>query len=104
MRKIIDRKLYDTATSTRIFPPNDVANPLDGLLPGLQSSRETLYRSPKGQLFVCRSSSLQSLGGGRTFVEESIYLLDEERVAQWLEAHNAPEAAYQAAGLQVEIG
>lgn len=104
MRKIIDKKLYDTATATRIFPPNDVADPLDGLLPGLQFSRETLYRSPKGQLFVCRSSSFQSLAGGRTLREEDIYLLDEEGAAQWLESRNAPEAAYQAAGLQIEIG
>lgn len=104
MRKIIDKKLYDTTTATRIFPLNDVGNPLDGLLPGLQSYRETLYRSPKGQLFVCRSSSLQSLGGGQTFVEESIYLLDEEGAFQWLESRNAPETAYQASGLQIEIG
>ncbi len=104
MRKIIDKKLYDTATATRIFPPNDVANPLDGLLPGLQSSRETLYCSPKGQLFVCRSKSFQSFLGGQTFQEEDIYLLDEEGAVQWLESRNAPQDAYQAAGLQIEIG
>ena len=87
MRKIIDKKLYDTDTATRIFPLNEVADPLDGLIPGIQFSTETLYRSPKGQMFVCRSSSSKSLTDGRTFREEDIYLLDEDGVARWLESH-----------------
>ena len=104
MRRIIDKKIYDTDTATRIFPPDEVASPWEELLSDFQSFKETLYRSPKGQLFVCRSSNRQSLLGVRTFLEEDIYLLGEEGAIQWLESHNAPQSAYQAAGLQIEIG
>ncbi len=100
MRKVIDKKLYDTATATRIFPPDDVASPLNAFL----TFREALYCSPKGQLFVCQSNRRETLLGVQTFLEEDIYLLGEEGAFQWLESHNAPQSAYQAAGLQIEIG
>ena len=63
------------------------------MIPG----KESLYLSPGGSLFLTREPSKE------TYSPEML-LLDRGKAQDWLDESDAPDSAYEAAGIEVEAG
>ena len=92
VRKVVGRKIYDTAKSTRIHTSTPFFHAVG------DDYRETLYRSPKGHFFVVTEWE----DGSTNF--ELRPLVSDDELAMWLEQCDAPESAYETAGIQLEEG
>jgi hypothetical protein len=90
MRKIINKKVYDTKTAEFVAEYHNGYSHRD-----FRYVYERLYRSKKGQLFIHGeggplSKYSESYGNGRTGIE-TIVLLTKEEALEWLSEHNKLE-------------
>ena len=83
MKWIRHGKSYDTTTALELFR-TDVDE-------RGEISEQTLYRSPRGQLFL-------------TVNDEEMTLLDAYDATEWLGRVDAPEEAYRNGELEIEEG
>lgn len=100
---VIDGRRFRSATSKKIHHAESACNCTD-----FRYWSETLYRSPKGQLWIAGEGGALShysrphadgksgSSGGR--------LLDEAEASGWLEHNDAPLSAYEAAGVEIVEG
>lgn len=91
MKKIIDKKVYNTKTATEIAEYGTNYNPTD-----FNFCVETLYKSPKGQYFLHGKGGAASkyavMGSGYSSEGEDIKLFSERQAINWLEETNNVEA------------
>ena len=92
MKKIINRKVYNTDTAKQIAEAEASCMPSD-----FQYWCESLYRTPKGAYFIAGSGGAmsryaKSLGGGSTGGSSDIYVLSTEQAVSWLEDNNQTAA------------
>ena len=83
MKWIRGLKSYDTDTADELFEGTYTYRN--------ESISETLYRTPKGALFIADSNS-------------DMRLVEVEEVKEWLERFDAPEDLYVEVGIGVEEG
>jgi len=94
MKKVIDKKLYDTETADKIAAWDNGHGTTDG-----HYISEDLYRTKKGNWFLHGeggglSSYAESCGQNETCGGESIVPLTSEEALEWLSGHGfADEAA-----------
>lgn len=88
MNAIIGGKRYDTETATEIISRETVSE--------YMAAKESLYLSPNEQLFIASYAI--------TGEEDHIRLVNERSAMEWLENGNAPQSAYEAAGIEIEEG
>ena len=100
-RRIIDGKLYDTNTATKIIIMVD-SHPDYDQHPHPEELGEVevgLFLSPRGQFFL-----VTEFGDEPDAPPNSIALLSRDEAYSWLEEMGAPYSAYQLAGFHVEEG
>jgi hypothetical protein len=90
MRKIINKKVYDTETAEFVAEYHNGYFRRD-----FRYEYEGLYKSKKGQFFIhgiggALSKYSESYGNGRTGIE-TIVLLTKEEALEWLSEHNKLE-------------
>ena len=87
MKRVIRGKEYDTETAELIYGPAS-----DDLF-----YTESLYRSPKCQLFIVITSD--ELGHYTQWK-----LLQQKDAQRWLDRFGAPREAYETLGITIELG
>lgn len=102
MRKIINRKIYDTNTAT------EIAEASSGRYGDFDYCKETLYLSPKGQYFLHGTGGAASKyavqGNGFATGSQDLKILDKDEALAWLEKINAVEAIEKHFGGEIEEG
>jgi hypothetical protein len=92
MRKVIDRKVYDTETAELIHKWDNGYFPSD-----FEWCREELYRTPKGNFFILGSGGAKSKyavpvgSSGWSGSSGNIIPVSKERAIEWLEDHGGSE-------------
>jgi hypothetical protein len=106
MKKVIDGRIYDTKTATRICTlPCDTYNRND-----FGWHNTTLYRSPKGAYFLAgeggpMSMWAESLEGGRSRIEGSgMRVIDEVEARICAEEADLSPSEMEDAGFEIEEG
>lgn len=104
MKKILNGKLYDTATAQQVCELTSTEHSFDF------SWHETyLYRTKNGAFFIAGRGNAASIwaepccGGGRTS-GEGLRLLDEWEAREYMESADCTVADYATAGLDVGEG
>lgn len=102
MKKIIDGKLYNTDTATRLA---DWDNGYGG--GDLDYCEETLYRTKKGAYFLygcggARSSYSRYYGDGNSSSGEDISVFTEEEAKEWALEHASADTYEEIFGLVPE--
>jgi hypothetical protein len=82
MIRIVNKKRYNTETSTRIAYWHNGC-----LLDDFHRVDEVLYRTPKGAWWLLGSGGYSSKYGGPDGVDQAIPMTDNE-ARSWLEEHN----------------
>lgn len=101
MKKIIDGKLYNTDTATRL------ADWDNGEAGNFDYCEETLYRTKKGAYFLygcggARSSYSRDCGYGNSSGGEDISVLTEEEAKEWTMEHASADTYEEIFGLVPE--
>lgn len=90
MRKVIDRKVYDTETAEMLHEWDNGSYDRDFHL-----VEESLYRTPKGAFFVAGSGGPMTeyavRAGSNTSGSSGIRVLSRDEAIAWLEAHDGTE-------------
>ena len=87
MRYVRDGKVYDTEKATQLHVGTGTRDLLENTI-------ETLYATPKGQLFLVTTNHEEAFLDVRP--------MDEEDASDWLDSQNAPESVYLEAGIGLE--
>ena len=97
MKIVLGLKTYDTETATVLFE-----GPIDmGLGPG-DNSYATLYRSPKGQLFML---TYEQVGASEAYSHfDLVEDVTSDAMLAWLEKNAADVLVYEAIGIEIEEG
>ena len=104
MKRVIGGKVYNTETAEEIYHWDN-----DCFSNDFRYVSETLYRSPKGQLFIhgkggSMSKYSESCGSNSTCDSSKISLVEIADVEEWLEEKDAPPEAFEKAGVVIEEG
>jgi len=103
MKKIIDGKLYNTATAKEIAEYEPFSNSTD-----FRWWREILYRTKKGQYFIYGEggalSNYSESGGGSSWGSSTIYLLSDDEAQEWLERYDFVEELEKLFGDKIIVG
>lgn len=90
MKKIINNKVYDTATARNLGGWTTTQDPSSPVY-----LSETLYRKKNGEFFLYCSGRPSSVPGASMALDEKILPLTFDQASEWGQAH-LPEAAFSA--------
>jgi len=103
MKKIIERKSYNTETAELIGSYENTNNSTD-----FNWCSEDLYRTKKGQLFIHGSGGANSkyakTWGNSSWGSDNIILLSVNEAINWLEKHDLVEEIEKYFSNEIEIG
>ena len=104
MKKVINRKCYDTEKARHIASWCNTPDIGD-----FRHMEESLYCSPKGQYFIAgsggpMSSYARSCGSNETCGSSDIRLVTKDEAIDWLESHNMVEELEAEFGSELQEG
>jgi len=102
MKKVIERKVYNTETA------KEIASWSVGNMNDFNYCCEVLYQTSKGQFFIHGEGGAKSIYnekcGNMLTGSETIFLMDEQDVVDWLETHNKVDVLYELFPNEIEEG
>ena len=95
MKRIINRKIYDTETAELLHEWNNGRFGND-----FRAKEESLYRTKKGNFFIAGSGGAMteyavSCGNNSTSGSSNIYVISKSEAINWLEEHDGDDVLLQ---------
>jgi len=92
MKRIINRKVYNTETAIKIYSWDNGLNDSD-----FRIVDEVLYKTKNGRYFICGCGGAltkyaQSCGNNSMSGACQLWVVDKEEAMDWLEVHDGEEA------------